>query len=210
MTYPYECRRSIERVSTLPFVALALLIASVPILPAHAAIRTAAPWHIESFCHRGATPARRCLVRARQGIIVFQLVELPSPPSVAWDNDIAILTSGAGGKARQLRFYQPPQKLSAAFAEVRAYEPTQQLVASYTSGRVQVSAMFGGSGELASLALPTDIGKDSLRLHFEGRRLLASWRDRAGQQQQQTLQSPARQTKVAQHSDIANLRAGTL
>ncbi|MEW5305696.1 MAG: hypothetical protein WDW36_008218 [Sanguina aurantia] len=187
MTYPYQRRRRLPRAGTLSFVVLSLLVASAA---AGAAIRTPAPWRVESFCHRGAAPAHRCLVRARQGIIVFQLVELPSPPAIRWDNDIAVLTSGAGGNARQLRFYQPPQRLSTPFAQARAYDTTQQLVASVSSNHVRVVAMFGGSGELASLTLPRDTDADSLQLHFEGHTLLAAWRDSAGQQQQQTLQVP--------------------
>lgn len=174
---------------TALLAALGLIVPGLAALPARALMRTPAPWHIESFCDRGAVPARRCLVRARQGIVVFQLVELPSPPAVRWDKGIAVLISGASDRSRQLRFYLPPQQLSAPFTRVRAYDPAQQLVARYADGRVHVRAMFAGERDLAALALPADIGADTLQLHFEGRRLQASWRDTAGRPRQQTLQA---------------------
>lgn len=157
--------------------------------PAHAALHTEAPWHIESFCHRGMTSARRCLVRARQGIIVVRLAELPSAPSVRWDDGIAVLTSGASDKSRQLRFFVPPEKLSASFAQVHAYSTHEQLVAFYAGGGLHLRAMFADDHDLGVLPLPPDARVDTLRLQFEGRNLHASWHDQQGRVQQQTLRA---------------------
>ena len=168
--------------ATLGFVMLCAIA-----LPAQAASRTAPPWHIESFCHRGVPSARRCLVRARQGIIVFQLVELTSAPAVRWSDGMAVLTSGADDGSRQLRFFVPPQKLSAPFKQVHAYDIQQQLVALYADGRVHLRAMFADDHDLAVLALPADIGMATLQLRFEGRSLHASWCDSQGRAQEQTL-----------------------
>lgn len=162
------------------------------ITPAHSLDRTQPPWHIESFCHRGAPLARRCLVRARQGIMVFQLAELASPPSVSWSNGVAVLASGADKASRQLRFFVPPQKLSAPFMQVRAYDIAQQRVALYSEGQLHVRAMFGDGAnddrrDLAVFALPSNVVADTLRVSFEGPSLHASWRDRDGRAQERTL-----------------------
>jgi len=175
---------------TLATTATALLCATM--WPAHAAGRTQPPWHIESFCHRGAPSAHRCLVRARQGIIVFQLAELASAPSVSWSDGVAVLALGADTPSRQLRFFVPPQKLSAPFMRVQAYDIAQQRVAFYTEGQLHVRAMFGagadtGSRDLAVLALPSNVVTDTLRVSFEGPSLHASWRDRDGRAQERTL-----------------------
>lgn len=155
--------------------------------PAKSVTHAAAPWRIESFCHRGATAARRCLVRARQGIIVFQLVELPSPPAIHWNDNVAVLTSGANDKLRQLRFYVPPQKLSAPFTQVRAYDTQEQLVAFYAGGKLHLRAMFAGDHDLAALALPADTSLETLQVRFDGRNAQASWRDGKGRTQKTTL-----------------------
>jgi len=158
-------------------------------LPVQAVSRAQPAWHIESFCHRGAPAARRCLVRARQGIIVFTLAELGSVPSVSWTDGIAVLTSGTDDRSRQLRFFVPPQKLSAPFRQVRAYDVQQQLVAFYADGRVHVRAMFAGDRDLAALALPAGSGVATLKVRFEDRALHASWRNSDGQWQEQTLRA---------------------
>lgn len=169
------------------FAALGSVMMCVMASPGRAVTHATAPWRIESFCHRGVSPARRCLVRARQGIIVFQLVELPSPPTTRWSDSVAVLTSGANDKSRQLRFYVPPQKLSAPFTQVRAYDTRQQLVAFYAGGRLHLRAMFAADRDLAVLALPTDISMDTLQVRFEGRSAQASWHDRTGHTQEKTL-----------------------
>ena len=161
-------------------------------LPSHAMGRTQPSWHIESFCHRGAPSAHRCLIRARQGIIVFQLAELAAAPSVSWSNGVAVLASGADKPSRQLRFFVPPQKLSAPFMRVQAYDIAQQLVAFYADSQLHVRAMFGegadnGRHDLAVLALPSNIVTDTLRVSFEGPLLHASWQDRNGRAQERTL-----------------------
>lgn len=181
-----------------PYVSLMLCALSGVVAPCAAAVpappanRAAAPWRIESFCHRGAPPAHRCLVRARQGIIVFELAELPAPPAMHWSDGVAVLTSGTDETSRQLRFYVPPQQLSAPFEQVRAYDTQQQLVAVVTDRGVHLRAMFPGGHarderDLATLALPADIGIDTLQLHIDGRSLHASWHDRQGHTQEQTL-----------------------
>jgi hypothetical protein len=156
-------------------------------LPAHAATHTEPPWHIESFCHRGVPAARRCLIRARQGIIVFQLAELASAPGIQWHDGLAVLTTGKDERSRQLRFFAPPQKLSTAFNHVRAYDIGQQLVAVYANNAVHVRAMFADAHDLALLALPSNVSTDTLRLRFEGRSLHASWQDSKGHVQEQTV-----------------------
>jgi len=166
-----------------------LAMLAVSALPAQATSRMQPPWHIESFCHRGAPAARRCLVRARQGIIVFQLVELPSAPAIKWSDGMAVLTLGANESSRQLRFFAPPQKLSAPFRQVRAYDTQQQLVAFYADGHVHLRAMFAADHDLAVLALPADISRDTLQVHFEGRDLQASWRDSQGRPREQMLRA---------------------
>ncbi len=173
--------------------AIGLALSFAVALPARmAAVHTQPPWHIESFCHRGAPPARRCLIRARQGILVFQLAELASAPSVSWSNGVAVLVSGAGKPSRQLRFFVPPQKLSAPFMQVRAYDLAHRRVALYTDGKLHVRAMFSedadtGRRDLGVLALPSNIVADTLRVSFEGPSLHASWRDRNGRTQERTL-----------------------
>jgi hypothetical protein len=173
----------------------ALLLLCAMMSPGHALGRPQPPWHIESFCHRGAPSAHRCLVRARQGILVFQLAELASAPSVSWSNGVAVLASGTDKASRQLRFFVPPQKLSEPFTQVRAYDIAQQRVALYSDGQLRVRAMFAGDTDtnrrdLAVLPLPSNIVADTLQVSFEGLTLHASWRDRDGRSQQRTL--PAR------------------
>ncbi len=157
------------------------------VLPTQAASHTEPPWHIESFCHRGVPAARRCLIRARQGIIVFQLAELASAPGIQWRDGVAVLTTGKDERSRQLRFFAPPQKLSTAFNHVRAYDIGQQLVAVYADNAVHVRAMFADAHDLALLALPSNVSNDTLRLRFEGRSLHASWQDSKGHVQEQTV-----------------------
>ena len=126
--------------------------------------------------------------------MVFQLAELASAPSVSWSNGVAVLASGADKASRQLRFFIPPQKLSAPFTQVRAYDIAQQRVALYGDGELRVRAMFADSPDanhrdLAVLTLPSNIVTDTLQVSFAGRTLHASWRDRDGQTQQRTLQA---------------------
>ena len=180
------------RIGLKSLAAATVALLCAVILPAHALSRTQPPWHIESFCHRGASSAHRCLVRARQGIIVFQLAELASAPSVSWSDGVAVLASGADKPSRQLRFFVPPQKLSAPFMRVQAYDIAQQRVAFYTEGQLHVRAMFGagadtGSRDLAVLALPSNVVTDTLHVSFKGPLLHASWRDRDGRAQERTL-----------------------
>lgn len=182
-----EHRRLARRASSGLWVTLGLVLSFGSPPSATATNRTPAPWRIESFCHRGASPSHRCLVRARKGIIVFPLVELPSPPSVRWEDGVAVLTSGANGNSRQLRFYEPPQKISAPLARVRAYDTRQQLVAFDADGRLHLRAMFAGSHDLATLALPADIRIDTLQVRFDGGSARASWRGGTGQAQTETV-----------------------
>lgn len=105
---------------------------------------------------------------------------------------MAVLASGADKPSRQLRFFVPPQKLSAPFTQVRAYDIAQQRIACYIDGQLHVRAMFGqgadtGRRDLAVLALPSNIVTDTLRVSFEGQSLHASWRDRDGRAQERTL-----------------------
>jgi hypothetical protein len=174
------------------FIVLGVTMQGAMGLPAHAASRAQPPWHIESFCHRGATPAHRCLVRARQGIIVFQVAELGSAPGVSWSDGVAVLSTGASASSRQLRFFVPPQKLSAAFSQVRAYDAAQQRVAVYSDGQLHVRAMFADAAatkqrDVAVLALPSDLVADTLHASFDAGALHASWQDRGGHSQQRTL-----------------------
>lgn len=168
---------------------LGFAIAGVIAPSARAVVHPQPPWRIESFCHRGVTPDRRCLIRARQGIIVFQLVELPSAPAVRWSDGVAVLSFGGSEGSRKLRFYVPPQKLSVPFTQVRAYDTRQQLVAFYADGRLHLRAMFASNHDLAALALPANIALDTLRVRIDGRNAQASWRDRKGQTQEQTLRA---------------------
>jgi len=140
------------------------------------------PWRIESFCHRGAPPARRCLLQARQGIIVFRLAELAVPPAIHWSDGVAVLTS-----AGSLRFFAPPQQLSATFTQVRAYDTRMRLVAFDADGRLRLRAMFGDARELAVFDPPAGVRIDSLQLRFEGERLHVRWRDAAGQAHEQIV-----------------------
>jgi hypothetical protein len=181
-----------HRVGGMILMATAGLVLCALALPSQALGRAQPPWHIESFCHRGATAARRCLVRARQGIIVFQVAELSSAPSVSWSDGVAVLTTGTDTLSRQLRFFVPPQKLSAPFSQVRAYDMAQRRVAVYSDGQLHVRAMFAdgtaaGQHDLAVLALPLSMAADTLRVSFENGTLHASWRDRDGRMQQRTL-----------------------
>lgn len=140
------------------------------------------PWRIESFCHRGAPLARRCLLQARQGIIVFRLAELAAPPAIHWSDGVAALTS-----AGSLRFFAPPQQLSAVFSQVRAYDTRARLVAFSAEGRLHLRAMFGDSGDLAVFDPPAGVWIDSLQLRFEGEWLHVRWRDAAGQAHEQVV-----------------------
>jgi hypothetical protein len=176
-------RRTRALLVAAPMLAM---LSAVP-LPAYASDHPQPPWHIESFCHRGAPAARRCLIRARQGIIVFQLAELASTPTIKWTDGMAVLAIGKDDRTRQMRFFAPPQKLSVPFTQVRAYDTGQQLVAFYADGRVHVRAMFAADHDRAVLVLPANIGADTLRLRFEGRNLHASWRNSQGQAQEQTV-----------------------
>jgi hypothetical protein len=170
--------------AALPGLAISCTVA----LPAFAASRMDPPWHIDSFCHRGAPAARRCLVRARQGIIVFTLAEMAAAPSVQWSDGLAVLSSSRNDGSRQLRFFAPPEKLSAPFTQVRAYNTQQRLIAFYADRRLHLRAMFGGDHDLAALTLP-DGSLNTLQTHFEGRNLQVSWRDSHGQSQEQTLRT---------------------
>jgi hypothetical protein len=181
-----------HRVDGTILITTAALLLCALVSPSRAASRAQPPWRIESFCHRGATPAHRCLVRARQGIIVFQVAELASAPGVSWSDGVAVLSTGASASSRQLRFFVPPQKLSAAFSQVRAYDVAQQWVAVYSDGQLHVRTMFGDGAaakqrDVAVLALPSDLVADTLRASFDAGALHASWLDRGGHPQQRTL-----------------------
>ena len=191
MTARNTLARLRSRVGCGMFAAAAAALLCAMITPAYSSGGTQPPWHIESFCHRGAPAAHRCLVRARQGIVVSTLAELASAPRVSWSNGVAVLASGADKASRQLRFFLPPQKLSAPFMQVRAYDVARQRVAFYNEGQLHVRAMFGegadGHHDLAVLVLPYHIVTDTLRVSFEGPWLHASWRDRDGHAQERTL-----------------------
>jgi hypothetical protein len=181
-----------HRVDGTILITTAALLLCALVSPSRAASRAQPPWRIESFCHRGATPAHRCLVRARQGIIVFQVAELASAPGVSWSDGVAVLSTGASASSRQLRFFVPPQKLSGAFSQVRAYDVSQQRVAVYSDGQLHVRAMFADGAatkqrDVAVLALPSDLVADTLHASFDARALHASWQDRGGHSQQRTL-----------------------
>lgn len=149
--------------------------------PSHAATAEP-PWRIESLCHRGAPPARRCLLQARQGIIVFRLAELAAPPAIHWSDGVAVLTS-----VGSLRFFAPPQQLSAVFSQVRAYDTRARLVAFDADGRLHLRAMFGDARDLAVFIPPAGVRIDALQLRFEGERLHVRWRDAAGQAHEQIV-----------------------
>jgi hypothetical protein len=192
MIYRGRSSKLSHRVGVTMRNATALLMLCALASPLHAAGRAQPPWHIESFCHRGAAPAHRCLVRARQGIIVFQVAELGSAPGVSWSDGVAVLSTGASASSRQLRFFVPPQKLSAAFSQVRAYDVAQQRVAVYSDGQLHVRAMFADAAatkqrDVAVLALPSDLVADTLHASFDAGALHASWQDRSGHSQQRTL-----------------------
>jgi hypothetical protein len=165
-------------------VSVALLLsggAYAELSPVHTAHAEPA-WRIESFCHRGAPPARRCLLQARQGIIVFRLAELAAPPAIHWSDGVAVLTS-----AGALRFFVPPQQLSAVFGQVRAYDTRERLVAFDAEGRLHLRAMFGDARDLAVFDPPAGVRIDALQLRFESKRLHVRWHDAAGQPHEQVM-----------------------
>jgi hypothetical protein len=171
--------------------AAMLFAASMPAAAAPRAARPEPPWRIESFCHRPLPAARRCLVRARQGILVFRIAELPAPPRVSWRDGVAALRSGAAGQA-SVRFYVPPQTVSAAYAQVLDFDGTGRLVALREGTRVRLRRMFAppAAPPLAEL----DVGAarpGSVRAELRGRHLLVRWREAGNRAVERSVDAPA-------------------
>jgi osmoprotectant transport system permease protein len=154
-------------------------------LPAQAAA-SAPPWRIESFCHRPVAVERRCLIRARQGILVFNIAELPrAPSSTQWRDGVALL-AWRTAKGTQWRYYRPPQQLGPAFDNVLAADPSRHRLA-YRQGRtLQVVDMFSAA-LLTHWSLPDDLRDGSLQLNLDDPQPRVSWRDRANRTQTLTL-----------------------
>jgi osmoprotectant transport system permease protein len=177
-------------------VALVIAVTTLPLLgllapvPAHAAANSP-PWRIESFCHRPVAAERRCLIRARQGILVFNIAELPrAPSSTQWRDGIASL-AWRGAQGTQWRYYRPPQQLGPAFDNVLAADPGRHRLAYRQGQTLQVVDMFSAA-PLAHWTLPADLRTDSLQVDLNAPMPRVRWRDRANHAQTLTLTAPAR------------------
>jgi osmoprotectant transport system permease protein len=178
----HRSQRAGALVCALTILPLIGLLAS---RPAQAAASPPA-WRIESFCHRPVAAERRCLIRARQGILVFTIAELPrAPTSTQWREGIALL-AWRSAQGTQWRYYRPPQQLGPAFDNVLAVDPGRHRVA-YRQGRtLQVVDMFSAA-TLTHWSLPEDLRAGSLQLNLDDPQPRVSWRDRANRTQTLTL-----------------------
>jgi len=173
----------------LPRRVLAALLCAIG---ASAAAARDAPWRIETFCHRPVPAAQRCLVRSRQGILVFQIAELPSAPKIEWHEGIAVLANGSG-EAKRLRFYTPPQTVSAAYRNVLDYDVGRRLVALATAHGVEMRSMFAPSSAAPLAALDTGGARPgSVQAKLREGRLELSWRDARDHAMSRTLEASAR------------------
>jgi hypothetical protein len=172
-------------------MSLAAMVAAAPAVAAGAA-RAEPPWRIESFCHRPLPAAQRCLVRARQGILIFRIAELPAPPRVSWRDGVAALRSGPASAA-SLRFYLPPQATSPAYRDVLDYDTASRLVAVKAGGGVQLRRMFAAPTEPPLAALDTAGARPgSVQASLRGRHLEVRWRDAGNHAVSRGLDAPAR------------------
>lgn len=164
---------------------LAVLPGLLASSPAQAAASQPA-WRIESFCRRPVAAEHRCLIRARQGIVVFRIAELPrAPSSTQWRDGVALL-AWRDGQGTQWRYYRPPQQLSPTFANVLAADPGRHRLAYRQGMTLRVADMFSGA-PLAHWTLPDDLRAGSLQLDLRGPQPRVSWRDHANRAQTRTL-----------------------
>jgi len=164
---------------------LAVLPGLLASSPARAATSEPA-WRIESFCRRPVAAEHRCLIRARQGIVVFRIAELPRAPSTTqWRDGVALL-AWRSGQNTQWRYYRPPQQLSPTFDNVLAADPGRHRLAYRQGMTLRVADMFSGA-PLAHWTLPDDLRAGSLQLDLRGPQPRVSWRDHANRAQTQTL-----------------------
>ncbi len=114
-----------------------LLLATAPYVA-----RAEPPWRIESFCHREVAADKRCLVRARQGIITWRIAEMPVAPSIDWTDGVAVLRFA--GKTPATMFYAPPNRVAGPFRDVLAVDLAHTRIALRTGpATIEVREMFG-------------------------------------------------------------------
>jgi hypothetical protein len=99
------------------------------------------PWRIESFCHREVAAEKRCLVRARQGIITWRIAEMPVAPAVDWTDGAAVLRFT--GKTPVTMFYAPPNRVAGPFRDVLAVDIAKERIVRRTGPKtVEVRGLF--------------------------------------------------------------------
>jgi hypothetical protein len=130
----------IARIGMVPFVCIALALAT----RLAAAVPANEPaWRIENFCHRQVAADKRCLVRARQGIVTWRIAEMPTAPTTRWHEGIAVLRFA--GKSPATVFYAPPNKVAGPFRDMIAVDIAHRRIALRTQPKiVEVRALFDG------------------------------------------------------------------
>jgi hypothetical protein len=99
------------------------------------------PWRIESFCHREVAADKRCLVRARQGIITWRIAEMPVAPAVDWTGGVAVLRFAS--KTPVTMFYAPPNRVAGPFRDVLAVDVAKERIVRRAGPKtVEVRGLF--------------------------------------------------------------------